>query len=160
MIDSYVYGPTSRISPEAPVPVVRILSEENVLGGAANTANNLATLGSKVVLFGIIGNDKDGQQVINILKRKKIGSSLILKDPSRPTTIKKRVISGNNYQLIRLDYEKTIEISQKLEETLFDNVKKSIKKIDAIIISDYDKGVITEKLTKSIIRLAKANKNQ
>ena len=87
MVDKYVYGQTSRISPEAPVPVVKILSEENILGGAANTANNLASLGSEVVLIGVVGQDEEGQEIFTLLKKRNIDYSLILKDSSRPTTI-------------------------------------------------------------------------
>lgn len=157
MLDKYLYGETSRISPEAPVPVVKILRTEKVLGGAGNTANNVASLGSNVFLAGVIGKDTEGEMLFRILKNKKI-TPFLVEDPDRPTTVKKRVISGNNYQLLRLDYEKTSEISEHVQKELFIKIKKSINNIDALIISDYNKGVITEKLIKSVIKLAKKHK--
>ncbi len=157
MLDKYVYGSTSRISPEAPVPVVRITQEENILGGGANTANNITSLGGKVYLASVVGEDKDAKVLTNLAKTKNI-STVFVTDENRPTTIKQRVISGNNYQLLRLDYEKTVEISEKLQRALFTEIKKIIKNVDAIIMSDYAKGVLTEKLSRSIIKLAKDNK--
>jgi len=112
MLDKYVYGSTSRISPEAPVPVVRITQEENILGGGANTANNITSLGGKVYLASVVGEDKDAKVLTNLAKTKNI-STVFVTDENRPTTIKQRVISGNNYQLLRLDYEKTDNYSLK-----------------------------------------------
>jgi len=157
MIDKYVYGVTSRISPEAPVPVVRITEEKNILGGAANVANNISSLKANSILSGIIGDDKEGKNMLSLLKEKKI-TSMLVTDKDRPTIVKQRVISGNNYQLIRLDYEDTTIISEKLQKELFSNVKKIIKDVDAVIISDYAKGVLSDKLAKSIVKLCIENK--
>lgn len=154
MVDKYVYGQTTRISPEAPVPVVKITNEECVPGGAGNVANNIRSLGARVYVSGVVGHDKDAEIISRILKNRDIDISLIFQDDSRPTTVKHRVISGNNYQLIRLDYEKTTAISKELESKMFHGIRKIITKVDAIILSDYNKGVITNQLTTKVIQLA------
>ena len=157
MIDHYLYGETKRISPEAPVPVVRILREDNILGGACNTANNIVSLGGKATVIGVVGNDEYAVVMKELLQKKKI-KSILIKDSSRPTTVKKRIISKGFFQMMRIDHEKKCPISEKIAVNVFKEVKKIIKNIDAIIISDYAKGVMTEKLTKSLIKIAKENK--
>lgn len=151
MLDHYLYGETSRISPEAPVPVVRISNEKNLLGGAANVANNIASLEGNVSIVGVVGNDSDGAVLRNILKKQKIKDLTVL-DDTRPTIIKKRIISGNNQQMIRLDYEKPANLSPALEKKVFDKIKKN-SDVEAVILSDYRKGFFSEKLTKSILNL-------
>jgi len=157
MLDLYVYGEVNRISPEAPVPVVKINKEIYTLGGAGNVANNLSSLGCKVIMASVIGRDKDGKTLMGLLKDKNIDTSLVMEDKSRITTVKKRVISGNNYQVIRLDYEKTTQIDDELGKGLYKRIQNKIKEIDAVIISDYAKGVVTEKLAKSVIQVANKN---
>lgn len=157
MIDKYVYGETSRISPEAPVPIVRIMRDEYVLGGAANVANNIVSLKGKVVLAGVVGKDKEAKRLKQILKKKNI-KSILYEDEERPTIVKERIISGNNYQLLRLDYEKTSIIDEKIQKKMFEDIKSKIKEIDVILLSDYSKGVLSDKLSKSIIKLGKENK--
>jgi phosphoheptose isomerase len=152
MIDRYLYGQTTRISPEAPVPVVRILSVENILGGAGNVANNLVSLGSKVALAGVVGADNEGKILLEILKKKGI-IPLLVEDNTRPTTVKQRVVSGNNYQMLRMDYEKTAQIDEEIQKVLFNSIKKKISDFDAIAISDYDKGIFTEKFSRNIMKL-------
>ena len=157
MLDKYVYGETTRISPEAPVPVVKIMRDEFILGGAANVANNVASLKGNVILAGVIGKDKDGEILKKLLKQKNI-NSILFEDEERPTIVKERIISGNNYQLLRLDYEKTSIIDEKIQKKMFDEIKLNIKKIDVILLSDYSKGVLSDKLSKSLIKLGKENK--
>ncbi len=157
MLDKYLYGQVTRISPEAPVPVVKIVSQDYILGGACNSANNIASFGATVYLAGVVGNDDQGKILEETLKKKNI-KSLIVKDPSRPTTIKERIIAGNNYQLLRIDHEKTSPLSEEIGKKVFELIKEKIKTIDGILISDYAKGVISEKLIKSIIKLANENK--
>ena len=134
MIDHYMYGETKRISPEAPVPVVNIFEEKNILGGACNTANNISSLGAKAYVAGIVGDDEYSEIMKNLLKEKKI-KSIIVKDKSRPTIVKKRVISRGFFQMIRIDNEKTTPLSDELGKKLFGEIKKIIKNIDAVIIS-------------------------
>ena len=157
MIDRYLYGKTTRISPEAPVPIVRITDEKNVLGGAANVANNISSLKAKVYLASVVGLDKDGILMKKLLKENNI-IPILVEDKERPTTIKQRIISGNNHQLLRLDYERTNFVSDTLLKKLFLEIKNKIKIIDSILLSDYSKGLFSEKFTKSLIKLAKDNK--
>ncbi|NTV24283.1 MAG: D-glycero-beta-D-manno-heptose-7-phosphate kinase [Nanoarchaeota archaeon] len=151
MIDRYLYGQTTRISPEAPVPIVKVTEEKNVLGGAGNVANNLASLGAQVLSCGVIGADKDGNQLKKLLENKKIDTSLMIEDSERPTTVKKRVISGNNYQLLRLDYEMSGDIDKKLEDRVIKSIIKTLPGLDAVVFSDYAKGMITERVAKEIV---------
>ena len=146
MLDDYLIGSVDRISPEAPVPVVSVKEERFVLGGAANVVNNLATLGAKTICFGVIGEDFDGERLIKELSNKGIDTSNILKDKNRPTIVKRRVI-GENQQLLRLDWENTFENQILIR---FSNV---IDELDAVILSDYNKGILTPNLVKSIINL-------
>lgn len=156
MIDHYLYGETTRISPEAPVPVVKIVSENNILGGAANAANNLASLGSKVYVLGVVGDDSGAEVVRKLFKEKGI-SFIEFVDPNRPTIVKKRIITGNNYQVLRVDYEKTKDITSNVEKKILFEIQKHISEIDAIVISDYAKGTITRTLSEKIIKLANDN---
>lgn len=155
MIDRYVYGVSTRISPEAPVPIVKITNEDNVLGGAANAANNISSLGGKVMLFGVLGDDPDAVIFEKLCKDKNI-SGFFLKDNARPTTVKKRVISGNNYQLLRMDFEKTNTIPDDFQKKILNEFKKNLRNIDCVILSDYDKGVLTPWLSNHLIMLAKS----
>lgn len=156
MLDEYIIGSVTRISPEAPVPVVNVKQERFVLGGAANVVNNLSTLGVKVFPFGVIGNDSNGKKMINEFEGKKVSTEYINILSDRPTIMKQRVLA-NNQQLLRLDWEKKHPISSVDEDFIIDNVNKIISEIDAIILSDYDKGVLTERVAKKIIELAKKN---
>lgn len=154
MLDEYIVGSVTRISPEAPVPVVNVEKESFVLGGAANVVNNLAELGVTVVSFGVIGDDENADKLLNEFNKKDVDSLGVIKSADRPTIMKKRVLAGNQ-QLLRLDWEKKHSISEELESKLLEAFSKKIDEIDGIILSDYDKGVLTETLAKKIIRLAK-----
>ncbi|MGL5963172.1 MAG: D-glycero-beta-D-manno-heptose-7-phosphate kinase [Fusobacteriaceae bacterium] len=157
MLDDYLIGSVERISPEAPVPVVSIKKEKFVLGGAANVVNNLSTLGAQVICFGVIGEDFDGCRLIKELEKKGIQTSEILKSEERPTIVKRRIISGNQ-QLLRLDWENSSPISKDLEDILLKKIEKKIDGLNAVILSDYDKGVLTPKVVKRIISLCKEKK--
>lgn len=146
MLDRYVIGKVSRISPEAPVPVLEIQKEEFKGGGASNVFLNLRALGSEASLLSVIGNDLEGEELKKILGEKGI---FLIHDSSRPTTVKTRVIT-HNQQVVRMDRE----ISKKISDTM---VKKMLKPVnlenfDGILISDYNKGVITESLMKEILK--------
>lgn len=154
MLDDYLIGSVERISPEAPVPVVSIKEERFVLGGAANVVNNLSTLGAKAVCFGVVGEDFDGDRLIKELEKKSIETIGIVRSDDRPTIVKRRIIGGNQ-QLLRLDWEDARPITENLEETLLKQIEKQIDGLDAIILSDYDKGVLTPKVVKTIISLCK-----
>lgn len=156
MLDDYIIGSVDRISPEAPVPVVNVKSEKFVLGGAANVVNNLATLGAKTFSFGIIGNDFNGERLTNEFKIKDINTSGIVKAEDRPTIVKRRIIA-HNQQLLRLDWEDRKDLARTQEEMLLGNIRAKIKEIDAIILSDYDKGVLTKRVVEEVISLAREN---
>ncbi len=156
MIDAYMWGTVTRISPEAPVPIVAISKKENRLGGAANVALNIQAMGANPVLCSIIGNDENSKLFIDLLNKQKLSSKGIIKSNKRITTVKTRVI-GSNHQLLRVDEEIETQVSSKETEALTAQIKKLIasEKIDVIIFEDYDKGCITADLIKNIIAFAK-----
>lgn len=158
ILDLYVSGQSTRISPEAPIPVVAVENSTYVLGGAANVANNLRTLGAKTHLMGIIGNDPEGKIIKSILKDKKINNSYIVTD-NRPTTLKTRILCQQQ-QMIRLDREVTKTLSVETQKIFLKGFYSSCKKhsFKAIIISDYDKGCITPVVLKEVFSFAKKNK--
>jgi len=154
MLDEFVWGSVSRISPEAPVPVVWVTKESVMPGGASNVANNLATLGAKTSISGIIGDDQKGKILMEELLKKGIDIGGLAPDEERPTTIKTRVIA-NHQQVVRIDKEKTAEISDKVLAKVTDFIYSRIKGVDAVIIEDYGKGLITPKLLKKVVPLAR-----
>ncbi len=155
MLDAYYFGKVSRISPEAPVPVVEINKKETRLGGAANVALNLVALDANVTLCGCYGNDDAGKQLTKLLKEHNIDASGMFVSKTRPTTIKTRVI-GNNHQMIRIDEEVTNELSQSDKKIFTDKLLQIInsKKIDVIVFEDYDKGLLSADLISQIINTA------
>lgn len=154
MLDDYIYGTVERISPEAPVPVVTVKEEKFVLGGAANVVNNLASLGAKTICFGVIGNDANGDRLLGAFADKKIDVSGLIRDKERTTIVKRRII-GSNQQLLRIDWEDITPISTFLEYALLKNIESKIDELDAVILSDYDKGVLTPMVAKEIVRMCK-----
>lgn len=146
MLDKYVVGKVSRISPEAPVPVLEIQKEELKGGGASNVFLNLKALGSEVSLLSVIGNDLEGEELKKILGRKGV---FLIHDSSRPTTVKTRVIA-HNQQVVRMDRESTKKISDAIVKEMLKLV--NLENFDGILISDYNKGVITESLIKEILK--------
>ncbi|MDD6135468.1 MAG: D-glycero-beta-D-manno-heptose-7-phosphate kinase [Selenomonadaceae bacterium] len=154
MLDRYFYGDVARISPEAPVPVNRIEEKKDTLGGAANVAHNLARLGVKVTLAGIIGDDHHGRVFMQKLKKFGIDSAGIYKGRQRTTT-KIRILGGHQ-QMIRLDFEETEPITDNIEQALLRQVQQALQNgVQAIVLSDYGKGLCTEKMCQDIIHLAR-----
>ncbi|MFA6529102.1 MAG: D-glycero-beta-D-manno-heptose-7-phosphate kinase [Candidatus Gracilibacteria bacterium] len=156
MIDHYLHGDVTRQSPEAPVPVLLAQRDEYRLGGAANVANNLAKIGVKPLLISIIGKDSNGEKLVQMLDAEGIPTSGLIVTPTRPTTEKLRVIDKSNKQLIRLDFEKTDEIEDRLEDELISRFDKFIKEADGVLISDYAKGVMSPKFIKYVIEQSAA----
>lgn len=154
MLDEYLIGKVSRISPEAPVPIVNITENNFLLGGAANVIKNIKSLGAQAEAYGIIGNDENGRKFSLELTSSGINPAGIIAEPSRPTIVKSRILAQGQ-QLIRLDWEKDCAISEKTEEKLLTRFKKNIKKTDAVIMSDYNKGILTPRLAKEIISCCK-----
>ena len=157
MLDTYWWGNVERISPEAPVPVVTVDRKEYRIGGAGNVALNLASLGTPVSVFSVIGDDDDGQILTGLLQEKKIDTGYLLQSGTRITTNKMRVISRNQ-QMMRLDSETVLPLSPDQEEKLIDRVKQYINEQSpsAIIFEDYNKGILTEKVIRTIVDLCKA----
>ncbi len=155
MIDSYYWGNVSRISPEAPVPVVAVNKKEYRLGGAANVALNVQALGATPHLCSVIGDEIDADILTSLLDKQNMGSDGIIRSKDRITTVKTRVI-GNNHQMIRVDSETDKNIDNTLTEQLFSKISEILnaKKIDVIIFEDYDKGVITPELIQKVVKLA------
>ena len=158
MLDTYWWGQVDRISPEAPVPVVMVDRKEQRIGGAANVALNLSSLGAPVTLFSVLGEDDDGIILSELMGKHNIGTSYLLRADSRITTNKMRVISRNQ-QMLRLDSETVHPISEKEENILISQVEKFIKEESpqAIIFEDYNKGVLTDNVISSVIGLCKKN---
>lgn len=154
MLDDYLIGTVDRISPEAPVPVVLIKKEKFVLGGAGNVINNLATLGAKSYCYGLVGDDIDGDRLIASMKNLGVDTSAIIRSEERPTIVKRRILGGSQ-QLLRLDWEDPSDINVILEDAILEKFEEKIDEIDGIILSDYDKGVLTPKVSTEIIKMAK-----
>jgi len=152
MLDRFFWGNVSRISPEAPVPVVDIEDESFHLGGAANVANNLKSLGLNPILFGIIGDDSSGDKFISIANESGIDPKGLFRDQSRPTTVKTRII-GNNQHIVRLDREVRTNINSEAEVSIITTLK-SQKDLTGIIFGDYNKGTISEYLIAEITTYA------
>lgn len=155
MMDRYVWGDVDRISPEAPVPVVKASGESNGLGGSANVSANILALGGLVVPLGIIGSDEDGRWLFEELAKRGMNVKYVIKDPKRRTTSKTRVIARNQ-QLVRVDREEAGDISGTLESALVANFHSAINDVDAVVISDYAKGVVTPGLLRKVIADARA----
>lgn len=155
MVDSYVWGKVDRISPEAPVPVVSVEGKEHRLGGAANVALNLKSLGAKPLLCSLIGSDDTGIIFAQLLKQQGMETSGLIIDPGRKTTSKTRIISGTQHCL-RIDDEMSHPISHQQETQLVDRVKDYIDtgNVHAVIFEDYDKGTVTPRVIQEVIALA------
>jgi rfaE bifunctional protein kinase chain/domain len=157
MIDSYIWGKVDRISPEAPVPIVRVTKKENRLGGAANVALNIQSLGAKPLICAIIGDDIDGENLLSLLKNQGLSEEGIIKIKERPTTVKTRIIA-HNQQIVRVDAETESNLIDSDTLIVFEKIKQIIAghQINAIIFEDYDKGLITENLISQTVNLAQA----
>jgi len=155
MIDAYCYGNVDRISPEAPVPVVACYGRENRLGGAANVALNVQSLGAVPLLCSVIGEDEKGSVFFDLLKDLKLPNDGILLDKSRPTTSKTRIMSQHQ-QLLRIDEEVDHPISTDIEIEIIERVSQLLteREIEAIIFEDYDKGVITPFVIEKVVEKA------
>lgn len=149
ILDEFIWGSVTRISPEAPVPVVKVNSQSYLPGGAANVANNIAALGAKVFLAGIVGEDDLGQLLLRELEKRSIDIEGIIEDKYRPTTLKTRIIA-HSQQVVRIDKEKDEHISGQLLGHIVNFVKSKIEEVDVVVIEDYGKGVISPSFLKRI----------
>jgi D-beta-D-heptose 7-phosphate kinase/D-beta-D-heptose 1-phosphate adenosyltransferase len=154
MLDAHLWGKASRISPEAPVMVVEEERTTYAAGGASNVAANLVSLGACASIVAVVGADADADRLRDELSRLRIGIEGLVTDPERPTTTKTRIIA-HGQQVVRVDRESTRPISPDLEEKLIERVRAGIEVADALILSDYDKGVMRERLVAEATRAAR-----
>jgi D-beta-D-heptose 7-phosphate kinase/D-beta-D-heptose 1-phosphate adenosyltransferase len=154
MLDEYIWGNVERISPEAPVPVVEVQNELFRLGGAGNVANNLMSLGAQVIINAVRGNDPHGEILVKTLNNMNLSTGSIFTDNHRGTTVKTRIIA-HTQQVARIDKEDKSLISETLRKKIVDSYRKSFDEIDALIISDYGKGVISKKLLGQVVPSAR-----
>jgi D-glycero-beta-D-manno-heptose-7-phosphate kinase len=156
MLDNYLWGKVDRISPEAPVPIVSVQNKECRLGGAANVAINIQSLGATPVLCSVIGGDLNGRSFIELLQQMNMSAEGIIQSNERPTTVKTRVI-GNNHQMLRVDEEQEEDINITERKQLLNRITTILNKknIDVIIFEDYDKGLISKPLIDQVVKIAK-----
>ena len=153
MLDHYIWGTVKRISPEAPVPVVNVLSESVLLGGAGNVLHNILTLGGNGALCGVVGSDDAGRWLTQELQSKGMDLNGVISEDNRPTTKKTRIIA-HQQQVVRYDHEKKDSISAKTEKKFIDFILTQLTEVDCMVISDYSKGVITHGLMNAILPAA------
>jgi len=154
MLDEFIWGDVSRISPEAPVPVVWEKRHSFMPGGASNAANNIASLGGEVTLCGVVGSDEASRRLLALLKKRGVRLQHVLTDRHRPTTLKTRVVA-HHQQLVRIDRESPEPLSPSLMRKILSGVRQTLRKVDAVIIEDYGKGLISASLIREVVGLAK-----
>ncbi|HEY1239734.1 MAG TPA: D-glycero-beta-D-manno-heptose-7-phosphate kinase [Bryobacteraceae bacterium] len=154
MLDEFIWGRVSRISPEAPVPVVNVTSESHYPGGAANVARNLRELAAETSVLGLVGCDPQGRTLIELLEAAGIGTDGVLQDPAASTIVKTRVIARNQ-QVVRVDRERKTTLQAEQFTHAGRHLERVIEKVDGIIVADYGKGLLTQSLADEICRLAR-----
>ncbi len=152
MVDHFIWGNVSRISPEAPVPVVDVQKDSILLGGCANVLNNIHAMGGRVYVAGVIGADNIGKKMLMELSDRKIETKGIIVEKNRPTTLKTRIVA-HGQQMVRFDKENRKPIPQSSINRILEYVKSLRKKIGAIVISDYNKGVVSKELIQGIKKI-------
>jgi len=150
-LDRYVFGVVERLNPEAPVPILHAKREENATGGAGNTAKNAAMLGASVVCVGVVGADDVGNALKATAQKEGYDPEFIV-DSRMPTIVKRRYIVGSQ-QLLRVDHEEVLEVSFAVEQQIIDAIIKNSDAIDGIVVSDYAKGAVTQKIAETILRI-------
>jgi rfaE bifunctional protein kinase chain/domain len=150
MLDRYLWGTATRLSPEAAVPVVDFVEQSECLGGAGNVAANLAALGARVAAFGVIGEDEPGAALRRCFRQAGIADQGVIADKSRVTTVKTRVIARHQ-QIVRIDHERREPVAASVEEKLFRRLLASLKTLNALVLSDYDKGLITDAFADRVL---------
>jgi len=153
MLDRYLWGTASRLSPEAAVPVVDFVEQSECLGGAGNVAGNMAALGPRVESFGVIGPDEPGRALQQCLRAARIGDKGVIADAKRITTVKTRIIARHQ-QVVRVDRERREPMRSETEEKLLRVLFAALKKLDALVLSDYDKGLITDDFADRVLSAA------
>jgi D-beta-D-heptose 7-phosphate kinase/D-beta-D-heptose 1-phosphate adenosyltransferase len=160
MLDRYVWGDVERISPEAPIPILRIGHQEHRLGGAGSVASMLVTLGAQTILAAVVGRDDEGQQVCRLLGNLDINHRLVLPVADRPTTVKERLLGRAQqrypHQMMRVDRETDVPISAGTAESILSGIARSLDEVDLVLLSDYNKGVCKGEMIPRLVRLARA----
>ncbi len=157
MLDKYIFGHVSRISPEYPVPVVDVTHEEHRLGGAANVALNTLSLGSETLLIGITGADGNREILLDLFRSRGLATEGMICDSSRPTTCKTRILSQNHH-ITRVDFESRKEVDAEIGQAILDSFDAIIQSIDAVVLEDYNKGVLSASVIRHIITSANRHK--
>ena len=155
MLDKYLWGEVNRISPEAPVPVVHLKNTSYIAGGAANVAANIAGLGATAFLVSVVGDDNEGALFPSVLSDSNVSAKYLVEIPDRQTTIKTRVIA-HNQQIVRIDQETNQPLSISDEEKVWQQIEKILPQSVVVVLSDYNKGILSESLVSRLIRQAKA----
>lgn len=155
MVDAYIWGVVERISPEAPVPIVHVTKRDFRLGGAANVALNILSLGATPVLCGLAADDENGKRFLQLLDEKKLSRDGMVLSRSRPTTVKARVFAAHQH-VVRIDEESDKRASEEEEKELLKRIEKLLPTCDVVVFEDYDKGVITPGLIERTVALARA----
>ncbi len=153
MLDAFVWGRVARISPEAPVPVVEVMAESFHVGGAGNVARNVRSLGGHAALAGVVGKDAAAERIAKDLRAAGVQAALA-RDARRPTTVKTRIVA-HNQQVVRADREQSDDVSGGLEEALLTRVARGGARCDAFVVSDYQKGVVTPRVMRAVVALAR-----
>jgi rfaE bifunctional protein kinase chain/domain len=156
-VDEYIMGAVKRISPEAPVPVLEVESEDKCLGLAANVAQNVVSLGGQVQLVSVVGTDQGSQILSQLLEKSNVSTDALVHDSKRPTTRKTRVMSGQHH-LVRVDHEIRKSLSLETEDKLVHMIEKNIGASDVIVLEDYAKGLLSQGLVERIVGLARQHK--
>jgi len=159
MLDRYLWGTATRLSPEAAVPVVDFVSQSECLGGAGNVAANLAALGAHVEMFGAIGTDEAGRALQKCLRAENIVDKGVIPDPKRVTTVKTRIIARHQ-QVVRVDQERREALRPETEKKLLGVLFNALKSLDALLISDYDKGLITDDFADRVLDLVQVGRRE
>jgi rfaE bifunctional protein kinase chain/domain len=153
MLDEYVWGAVSRISPEAPVPVVAVRSESLRVGGAGNVATNIAALGGRVEIVGVVGTDAAAARLTDEMERAGVKANGLVADGSRPTTIKSRVVAGSQH-VVRFDRESDAPLARAVREQVIQQIRERLPEADVLLVSDYAKGVVGASLVREVLALA------
>jgi D-beta-D-heptose 7-phosphate kinase/D-beta-D-heptose 1-phosphate adenosyltransferase len=157
MLDSFIWGEVSRISPEAPVPVVEVREESQLLGGSANVAHNVASLGGKAMVAGVIGGDHAGRHLLRLFEEISVSAAGLVCEDDRPTTVKTRIIARHQ-QVVRFDREWHVPLREDSFIRIVSHIKENLPNLDGIIVSDYAKGVITREFLDELRHMISGSK--
>src|SRR3954465_11799885 len=152
MLDEFVYGEVSRVSPEAPAPVIAVQRSETNVGGAGNVARNIAALGARCIFAGLVGEDEAGAKLRDELAREQLIEAVLVSDASRPTTRKVRFVSEHfSTHMLRADWELASPAAAEVEQKLIDAILPLLSRADIVLLSDYAKGVLTARVIRNVI---------